>query len=564
MKVTISTKVLISLAGCLLLAVACTRSLPEDDHLAAHDTKILLRILEHSFKDKTLYQQQQQQRIDSIVGSMHRAPKLRQQLRATLQLMALYSKHNVDTAYVYAYKAHRTATALNDYAALCNIHIRLSRLNIASNRLTDAAENLEIVREKWFEWARKDAYYGACRLMFEHKAFYEIRDSLSQRYRIIARAYRDSVLQSVSPNRMTYAIEMSRLLEEQQRYEEALQYTKPLLERERKYTRLAPLAYEIARIYRKMPNSRDSTLRYLTMAAICDLRAPVRDGVAIRDLAHLLLGEDDLTLANRCINSVVEDAVASHALERIQSATALSKEINDAYIQRIQRQKTNLNYMIWVLGLLTVLLMVMARLQIRKNRKISSLTDRLQVANDFLSQANIELNTKNTKLSELSNIKDGYIGGYMNLCTSYISMLEEYRQNAYRIANKSGIDKAVSFLRSPLFIEHEYKKFYQHFDTTFLGMFPDFVEQVNTLLTPDNRFSVVQGGGLTTELRILAALRLGITNSVRIAEFLHCSKATIFTYRTKMRNGAQGERNDFEHKVMNIAMRTTLERSEKA
>lgn len=302
-----------------------------------------------------------------------------------------------------------------------------------------------------------------------------------------------------------------------------------------------------------MPDGTDSAMRYLAITAISDLRIPVRDGVAIRQLADLLLEKGDLSQANRCINSVVEDAVMSNALERIQSATGLSKAISNAYILRIKDQKRHLNYMVSALVLLALLLMLMFWKQIKKNRKIENLTDSLRNANDELSGINEQLNTKNIQLSELSDIKDGYICGYMNLCTSYISMLEEYRQEAYRTANKGGLGKIIEFLRSPLVAEHEYKKFYRHFDATFLSMFPDFVEQVNMLLQPESRFTVAEGT-LTTELRILAALRLGITNSVQIAEFLHCSKSTIFNYRTRLRNAALGDRSDFERRVTSVAI----------
>lgn len=543
---------LLATAG-VLICVCCAESHPDGECLATLDTKALLRRLDRTLAEKQIYQQQYNERLDSIRRIAHNEPNSRKRLRATRRLVSLYAKHNVDTAFIYAYMTERMAVSQGDSAALCAARISIARLHIASNMLTDAANDLKLVREKWFKWAHKDDYYGACRLMFDHKAVYEIRDSLTSLYRKISQAYRDSVIAAVSPKRMTYKLEMSRVLRLQGRQQEALLLTKPVFEKETASSRIAPIAHEIANTYREIPNSTDSAMRYLAITAISDLRIPVRDGVAIRQLADLLLEKGDLSQANRCINSVVEDAVMSNALERIQSATGLSKAISNAYILRIKDQKRHLNYMVSALVLLALLLMLMFWQQIKKNRKIENLTDSLRNANDELSGINEQLNTKNIQLSELSDIKDGYICGYMNLCTSYISMLEEYRQEAYRTANKGGLGKIIEFLRSPLVAEHEYKKFYRHFDATFLSMFPDFVEQVNMLLQPESRFSVAEGT-LTTELRILAALRLGITNSVQIAEFLHCSKSTIFNYRTRLRNAALGNRSDFECRVMSVTI----------
>ena len=59
---------------------------------------------------------------------------------------------------------------------------------------------------------------------------------------------------------------------------------------------------------------------------------------------------------------------------------------------------------------------------------------------------------------------------------------------------------------------------------------------------------------LNTELRIFALIRLGITDSEKIANFLRYSITTIYNYRTKMRNRAAGNRNDFDANVMKIGL----------
>lgn len=102
-------------------------------------------------------------------------------------------------------------------------------------------------------------------------------------------------------------------------------------------------------------------------------------------------------------------------------------------------------------------------------------------------------------------------------------------------------------LRSPSDVDRDYRDFYRIFDETFLGIFPDFVEQVNALLEEPARFPVRADRTLPTELRILAVMRLGITDSGRIAGFLNCASATVYTYRTKLRNSALGSRSDFEN-----------------
>ena len=85
---------------------------------------------------------------------------------------------------------------------------------------------------------------------------------------------------------------------------------------------------------------------------------------------------------------------------------------------------------------------------------------------------------------------------------------------------------------------------------TFLQLVPNFVEEFNALLVEP--MQPKQGELLNTELRIFALIRLGITDSTKIAQFLRYSVTTIYNYRTRVRNKALGERDEFEAKVMKI------------
>ena len=71
-----------------------------------------------------------------------------------------------------------------------------------------------------------------------------------------------------------------------------------------------------------------------------------------------------------------------------------------------------------------------------------------------------------------------------------------------------------------------------------MNLFPTFVADLNALLREEERIVLKQDTLLNKELRIYALLRLGITDSEKIANFLRCSTSTIYNYRTKMRNRA--------------------------
>ena len=96
------------------------------------------------------------------------------------------------------------------------------------------------------------------------------------------------------------------------------------------------------------------------------------------------------------------------------------------------------------------------------------------------------------------------------------------------------------------------KEFYHSFDAIFLHVYPDFVEDFNALLRPEERIVLKEGELFNTELRIYALVRLGISDSVKIAEFLHCSPQTVYNNRLKTRNKAIIPKEEFAETVRSL------------
>lgn len=96
------------------------------------------------------------------------------------------------------------------------------------------------------------------------------------------------------------------------------------------------------------------------------------------------------------------------------------------------------------------------------------------------------------------------------------------------------------------------KEFFHTFDQVFLSIYPDFIEDFNALLRPEERIAVKEGELLNTELRIYALVRLGINDSVKISEFLHCSAQTVYNNRLRCRNKALIPKNEFAQTVMSL------------
>ena len=115
------------------------------------------------------------------------------------------------------------------------------------------------------------------------------------------------------------------------------------------------------------------------------------------------------------------------------------------------------------------------------------------------------------------------------------------------------MEELYAELKSPKAINEGIHIFHQNFDTAFLNIYPDFISEVNRLMMPGNQFEVEEDSTkLTTELRILALIRLGIADNQKIAEILRSSITTIYTYRSKLKSRAL-QKDTFEDDIKKIA-----------
>ena len=186
------------------------------------------------------------------------------------------------------------------------------------------------------------------------------------------------------------------------------------------------------------------------------------------------------------------------------------------------------------------------------HKQLNEANTRLNEANTRLTALNDDLKVKNDELSEANYVKEEYIGYIFTICSDYIGKLEEFRKNIHMKAMTRKFKDIVDETSSTDMMKDELREFYRSFDTIFLHIYPDFVNDFNALLQDDKRIIPKEGELLNTELRIYALVRLGITDSVKIAEFLHCSPQTVYNNRFRVRNKALVPKKDFAEEVRKL------------
>ena len=156
------------------------------------------------------------------------------------------------------------------------------------------------------------------------------------------------------------------------------------------------------------------------------------------------------------------------------------------------------------------------------------------------------LESSHAQVLELSKIKDAFLANYMEKSVDYLKKVDDYRSSLRHAMRSEGQDAVKAMLRKPSYATEEFSGLLDMFDTSFLGIFPDFVEKVNQHMQPEWQLEQPAPGKLSTELRVLALIRMGITKSKRIARALNLSVETVYSYHYKLQKHSLHTDEDFD------------------
>lgn len=334
----------------------------------------------------------------------------------------------------------------------------------------------------------------------------------------------------------------------------------------------AIIAYTLSRMCEREGND-NTRMNYLIRSAIADVRSCNRDIASLKELSEMLYQQGDVERAYACINHCLRAALLYPNRVRVFNILSVLNKIQQTTEQKNIRQKQTIRNAFIVLGVLCLMLLLLAvwayiqffRLKrahanaIQSKALLKSHMDELQNVQKELSRVNQELSLSNEKmrqsneqLAEANYVKEEYVGYVFSICSGYLTKIEEFRKEIDRKLKVGKIDEVRAYIQKPQIGQKELQEFYHRFDTTFLHIYPDFVEDFNTLLRPEERIVLKQGELLNTNLRIYALVRLGINDSVKIAEFLHMSAQTVYNNRQKVRSCALDAKDIFIEKVRQL------------
>lgn len=522
-------------------------------------TDSLMNQLDHIISVREIYIQQKLTRLTKLRQKAEDMRDDKSRFDALGELMNEYQSFNTDTAYVISVERENIAKTLGDPLLLMNAQLNRAEILSTVAMYKETVELMDSIKYELLPDYLRSYYFHIKRTVYGRLADYAAFLPERKRYEELTNMYRDSLLAVNEPSSLGYVIIKADQYNVKGQPKEAIKILAKF-RRDNKLTEhvKAICAWTMAESYSLLGDT-DNQKRELLLSSIADMKSAVREYISLRKLALLLYQEGDLARAYKFMSIAVDDATKCNARQRIVELNAHYPMINDIYVGKIQSQKKSLSWTIVIITVLTLILLILLLYTRKQMKKVAEARKTVQEAYEQLHDLNAELHESNQKLqeanrdiAEISELKEIYIGRYMEQCLEYIDKLDTYRKTISKLFVSGKSDELKKTLKSTTIIDDELKAFYDQFDKTFLSLFPSFVEDFNKLLLPEEEIVPKKEGCLNAELRIFALIRLGITDSDKIATFLRYSLTTIYNYRTKVRNKARRDRNLLEQEVIKI------------
>ncbi|WP_165043497.1 DUF6377 domain-containing protein [Dysgonomonas sp. ZJ709] len=512
----------------------------------------LLNVLDITIKERPEYSKIKELRIDSLKTQLTKITDLEQRYIIYQNLFSECRNYNMDSALWVANERLVISQKLNSQKYIYSSQMNIAEIMGIMGMYKEALDIMNAIDRNQLD-SKQESYYlhiyhSIYTVMYQNSFSKKEKDA----YRQLIYQYKDSSLLIKDPGSLSYHLIRNGILIEQGRYDEALDV---MLRCYKEYAdneaSVGIIAYGLSEIYNKK-GDKEKEKQYLIISAISDLRRGVKEYIALHKLAILLYQEGSVDRAYTYIKCSIEDATFCKARFRTLEMSETLPIIAVAYDKKVQHEKDSLIKYLVLISILSVVLAVSIIYIYKQLKKLSTARKSIDKMYNDVKALNEELNELNKKLSESNLVKEEYIGSIFNLCSTYIDKMEAYRISINRKIKSGQVDEASKMTSSTSLVSDELKEFFRNFDAIFLNIYPNFVDQFNSLLVDGEQILPKAGDILTPELRVFALVRLGISDSSKIASFLHYSPQTVYNYKLKVRNKLNISKEEFAIAIQQI------------
>ena len=521
------------------------------------DNNQLYKQLDAALAQRAHYVELKEKSLNGIKQGAKYVTSNEDKLKLYEQLANDYKAYEYDSAMTYVNKGLILAQKSNNIFFNKRFQLSQTRLLITRGFYAEAKEILQKIEPKEEPRDYQFLYYYTMYGLYNNWSTYCENNEFSKNYDLKKVEYLKKAIELSPKKDAFYYYLMGELyyFSNHPNNNKTIQYYKKALSMEKSNSRLhAMTAFALSEVYQKA-NNLELMEHYLLVAAISDITSATKENVALQDIALFIYKHKTRSLnkAQEYINLSLEDAYTYKSrLRRIEISSKLQL-ITNAYTDDIKTTNRLLNIALLVIillllgvGISSLFIRKKNRLLKQKKNEITATSAKMEILNEQLHLINAELKNTNQKRERLVKV-------YIDLSYKNIERNQKLRTLAIRKIKANQSKELLSLLSSSSSTERENKEFLTEFDKSFLALYPTFVNELNQQLTESAHIQLKENGEMPPILRVCALLRLGITESSKIAGILSYSPQTVYNYRSILKNNAI-DKEHFEENVLKLCM----------
>jgi len=521
--------------------------------VAKHNIDSLMNVLDNEVENYGQYVQKYNESITTFKENIRYARTDQERYELNKHLFYSYQAFQNDSALHYLNECRKYAQRMGRKDLEGEILARQAFQLSTVGMYYESRELLHLIDASVLAKEGRLEYYNARIHLYHELSYYTNVDWIRQKYKAMEYLLIDSLPFVAGKTDDVYYKWKGFYYYEKEESERALKLFKEWVDRAQPGSReFATAAFFMYLINARLQNQ-EEVKYWLVVSAITDIRNSIMDQASLWTLANILAQEGDVKRAHSYITYSWDAATQFQTKVRSGQISPILSMIETSYQTKIREQNMWLTVAVVVVSLMLILFIGLLWYVNRQRKYLHSTRNELRTINDELQNVNTELKLSNVKLNESNRVKEEYIGRFLGLCSLYIEKIEEQRKRVNKMVKAKQYDDLYNATRTTETKKKDLEELYSNFDAAFTHLFPNFVDDLNALIAPEERI-MTKDGRLTTTIRIFALIRLGIDDSNKIAEFLNYSVHTIYNYRVKIRNAALCDRNEFEQKIKELGL----------
>ncbi len=516
----------------VLLSAMAIASLTSQKAKASSDSEDALSELIKVMAKRDEYLQERKARDIVLANDFLNTEDIAERVDKATRLAYRYTTINLDSAEYYFRKVGELAKEIGDSSLLTISKAHTVSLLTQRGDILNAKELFEQIDTTALRPEHLKEYYAAGGRLYLAYSLYkpgfdnENTDNIDHAGREYALKY----LEKETPDSPAYNYVSAIVANIDHRQAKAMALLSDVVENSPDSSPYKTWAEEIMGVIAINSQKDDDAIVHLANAVTNDIKNGVHVGNGARILSKILMHTGDYNLADKLLEMAIDNAVISGDRMKFTQAAVLIPDMADNFKASSKR------YRLWLiasLAAITALIAAIAFIYI-KHRRLHGKT--------LIAEK---------KLKDADSVRIHYFNNFLNMCALYMERLDEYRRLTHRKLKAGQADELYKMLKSGEMLQEQTVKFDSIFDGAFLQAYPNFVKGINRLLQPDKQLEMPEEDSLSTDLRLLAFMRLGFDDSSRIAKFMGLSINTIYAYRNRLRSRAI-DRDSFESDIMKI------------